>query len=127
MSGATTYTIVNDVTTIASKLPRFPTLESTAIMRHANSRKLKDYVFRPFYVKSALMWLIANNHLYKDVNIEYTTDQDWNDITASTVVPFLRLSDEDIIAIDESEEVPDTSNDQRVNLTGKFHSTILKN
>ena len=89
MSGATIYTIVNDVTTIASKLPQFPTLESTAIMRHVKSRKLKDYVFRPFYVKSALMCLIANNHLYKDVSIEYSTEQDWNDISASTVVPFL--------------------------------------
>ena len=88
MSGATTYTIVNDVTTIASRLPRFPTLETTAIMRHANSRKLKDYVFRLFYVKSALMWLIANNHLYKDIVIDYTTDQDWDDSSASTAVPF---------------------------------------
>lgn len=88
-------------------------------MRQANSKKLKDYVFRPYYVKSALMWLIANNHLYKDIDIDFTIDQGWDNSSVSTAVPFFALSEDDIRAIDESEEHSTKDNEQTSSSTGQ--------
>ena len=42
------YTIVNDLATISKKLPRIPTIESIAIIRHKNTKVTNDYTYRPY-------------------------------------------------------------------------------
>lgn len=118
MSGATTYTIINDVTSVAKKLPRFPTLESAAILRHVNGKKFKDYSYRLFHVKSALMWLKENNHLYKDIIAEYPDHLEWDDIAAVAEIPYLPLTDNDIRSIDDTSMSENDNVDETENLTG---------
>jgi hypothetical protein len=57
MNSGTCYTIVNDLASVAKKLPRMPTIESVAIIRHKNTRISKDYTYRPYTVFTALTWL----------------------------------------------------------------------
>jgi hypothetical protein len=103
MNGALSYTIVNDVTSIASKLPRMPTLESIAILRHSSGSKTKDYRYRPYLVKRALLWLQRNNHLYENITLEWPFVHNWDDPTATGEIPFLSLSDNDVNAINEND------------------------
>lgn len=73
---ASTYTIVNDITTVASCLPQLPTIHSFAILKYSNDVCDKELKYRPGVVKRALTWLKANNHLYKDVPMVYPNE--WN-------------------------------------------------
>jgi hypothetical protein len=54
LKGGTCYTIVNDLTSVAKQLPRMPTIDCTALMRHRNSTVGKDYTYRPYKIYSAL-------------------------------------------------------------------------
>ena len=65
--GATSFTVINDVTKIYKQLPVMPTPESTGILRAQNTRCTKDYTYRPDKVKKALLWLRKNNHLYAEL------------------------------------------------------------
>jgi hypothetical protein len=102
-NGALSYTIVNDVTLVASKLPRLPSITSIAILRHANGKNCRDYIYRPYYVKKALEWLVANNHLYSEIQLEWPVEHDWDNIGTECSFPFLPLTDNDIEAIDEND------------------------
>ena len=55
----------NDVIDIAKKLPN---LEGNAILRDHSAR---SHYFRPKEVREALLWLKANNPLYRDVTLEF--------------------------------------------------------
>jgi hypothetical protein len=69
---AKTYTIVNDLTRIASQLPHMPSLNDFAIMKYVNDDvKDKELKYRPKRVFEALQWLKKNNRLYKDIDIIY--------------------------------------------------------
>jgi hypothetical protein len=111
--GALSYTIVNDITSVARKLPRMPSVESTAILRHASNNKNKDYKFRPYYVKKALLWLKQNNHLYSNIAFEWPCEENWDDISGTSIAPYLPLSLSDINAIDD-----DKNEDNDGNITG---------
>jgi hypothetical protein len=54
MNSGTCYTIVNDLTSVAKKLSRMPTIESVIIIRHKNTAISKDYTYRPYTVFTAL-------------------------------------------------------------------------
>jgi hypothetical protein len=47
-----TYTIMNNVNTIAKRLPRRLTSADTAILRTKKGDVPKDYTFRPYYIRS---------------------------------------------------------------------------
>jgi len=81
---ANAYTIINDITTVASVLPQLPSLQTFAILRYTNDVCTKELKYRPGVVKRALDWLKANNHLYKDVTIRYPDH--WTDFSADTEV-----------------------------------------
>jgi hypothetical protein len=102
-NGALTYTIVNDVTSVARKLPRMPTVDTIAILRYGNGRNYKDYKYRPYYVKKALSWLISYNHLYRTTDIHWPDSIDWNDATTVIEAPLLPLTESDIRGLEEDD------------------------
>jgi hypothetical protein len=104
VNGALSYTIVNDITSIAQRLPRMPSIESIAILRHGSGGNAKDYRYRPYYVKKALEWLIANNHLYSRIEITWPDEVNWDDEFGSVEPPYLPLTENDIRAIDEDQD-----------------------
>ena len=65
----TTFTIVNDFATVNHQLPNLLSKDDIALFRHRSDKGHKDYVFSPFKVHRALIWLKQNNHLYKDVEL----------------------------------------------------------
>lgn len=71
---ANTYTIVNDVTTVASVLPQLPSIQTFAILRYTNEVCTKELKYRPGIVRRALEWLKRHNHLYKDITVKYPED-----------------------------------------------------
>lgn len=73
---AHTYNIVNDLTRVASQLPWLPTINSYAVLKYKNDVCVKELKYRPAIVKRALTWLKNNNHLYKDIAINYPPE--WN-------------------------------------------------
>lgn len=102
-NGALTYTIVNDITSVARKLPRMPTVDSIAILRYGSGKNCKDYKYRPFFVKRALNWLVAYNHLYSTIDIEWPDNIDWNDTANIRDAPLLPLSENDVRGLEAEE------------------------
>ena len=117
INGALSYTIVNDITSIALKLPRMPTLESIAILRHSSGSKTKDYTYRPYHVKRALLWLQSNNHLYENISLQWHSEHNWDDPTATGEIPYLSLSDDDVNAINENDTDNNTTNSTSSSIT----------
>lgn len=101
--GATTYTIVNDLTSVANTLPRKPDIDSFAILKRKRNgyNSSKEFTFRPSRVKDALLWLKLHNHLYKDVKLNWYHDVafTWADSTRNDV-PCLELDSDDEEGID---------------------------
>jgi hypothetical protein len=119
LKGGTCYTIINDLTSVAKELPRMPTIECTAILRHRKSTVSKDYTYRPSKVYSALNWLKINNHLYSDVDLVWSKDvMDWKNDNQAIDAPFIEVSDEEIIEIDEGFAEEDANNDHLTTNTG---------
>ena len=104
IKGATSYTIINDLTHIARSLPRLPSVDSIAILRQAKVSGNIDYKYRPYFVKKALIWLQFNNHLYKDVEYDWPEQHNWDDTNAVGEMPYLPPTEEDINAINENEK-----------------------
>jgi hypothetical protein len=101
--GATTYTIVNDLTSVAQQLPQCPDITTFAILRPQGGKSHKTLTYRPKKVKEALMWLKANNHLYQDVNIVFWEDLPQNahwDSNETLDIPHVELEDNDVAGID---------------------------
>ena len=119
INGALSYTIINDITSIALKLPRMPTLESIAILRHSSGSKTKDYSYRPYHVKRALLWLQSNNHLYENILLQWPSEHDWDDPNATGEIPYLSLSDNDVNAINENDSDNATNSTSRTISSGK--------
>jgi hypothetical protein len=97
----TTYYIVNDLASVASKLPRMPTIGDMAILRHKQGLKHTDFQFQPRKVLEAIFWLKQNNFLFRDVELEWTPEIDWNS-TEYHDPPFIPLSDEESKLIEAS-------------------------
>ena len=55
--GALSYTIVSDIALIAATLPRVPNIVEVAIMRNENGRVSRDYTYRPYYARLALLYI----------------------------------------------------------------------
>lgn len=75
---AHTYTIVNDLTTVASHLPWIPSLNTFAILKYKNEVCVKELKYRPAKVRAALMWLKEHNPLYKDIILQFP--EEWEDM-----------------------------------------------
>ena len=118
LNGALCYTIINDLTNIARSLPRMPSVESIAILRQASGKRNKDYSYRPYFVKMALIWLKENNHLYENISYNWPVQHNWDDINASGEVPYLPLTEDDISAIDENDCETSNGNGNMSNLSG---------
>lgn len=98
------YTIINDLTSVASCLPRMPSIEDIAVMRHLKSEIGKDYTYRPYKVYAALLWLKKNNHLYAQIDLVWGDDVlYWQDTLTNVDIPFIEITDE------ESNEYDDES------------------
>ena len=69
VTSSSTYTIINDLISILKQLPRMPSLESIAVMRHKNTPIGEDYTYRPNRVHRALTWLKRYNNLYADIDL----------------------------------------------------------
>ena len=100
--GGTCYTIINDLTSVAQQLPRMPTSDCIAILRHESTKLSKDYTYRPNRVYRALHWLKLHNHLYKNVELIFPCDSvDWENDISDVDIPFVDISNEEIIEINE--------------------------
>jgi hypothetical protein len=96
MNTGTCNTIVNDLASVAKKLPRMPTIESIAIIRHKNSKVSSDYTYRPYRVFTALTWLKKNNHLYEGVELDWPNNVlDWQNKNSVVEPPHIDLTDEE--------------------------------
>ena len=104
--GATCYTIINDLTSVAKELPRMPTVNSTAVLRHVNTKLSKEYTYRPNRIYNALNWLKRNNHLYADVKLKWSPEiLDWANNSECVDIPFIDVTDEEELEIDEGSVV----------------------
>ena len=100
------YYIVNDIIDITTKLPWNINEKDFAILRSIKSTgKLKDYYYRPSKVLAALNFLIANNHLYKDISIDMTVFTSRN-VDPESNLPILLECTMDITG-EESNELDD--------------------
>ena len=104
----TTYFIINDLASIAEQLPRMPCFQTTCILRHKKDATHTDYQFRPKKVVEALYWLKTNNFLYKDIDLKWTPDIDWESHGFHNI-PFIELSDDDVNSLDMAQN--DTTDD----------------
>lgn len=101
---ANTYTIVNDVTKVASALPLLPSVHTFAILKYTNDVCVRELKYRPGVVRRALTWLKANNHLYKDVPVHYP--EEWSALDMnSEIEPECMIIDEEEEAAIQSEPV----------------------
>ena len=97
MKGCTCYTIINDLASVAKRLPRMPSIEDTAILRHKKDLIGKDYTYRPFKVFSALNWLKKHNHLYEEVDLVWPMDiLFWQSTVCPVDIPFIEITDDDL-------------------------------
>ena len=102
LRGGSCYTIINDLTSVAQQLPRMPTPDCIAILRHESTKLSKDYTYRPNRVYRALHWLKVHNHLYEHVMLVFPCDiVDWENNVANVDISFVEMSDEEIVEIDE--------------------------
>ena len=100
--GATCYTIINDLTSVAKELPRMPSIDCTAVLRHNSTKLCKDYTYRPNRVYRALNWLKLNNHLYEDIVLKWSSEiMDWANNSECIDIPFIEISDDEKHEIDE--------------------------
>jgi hypothetical protein len=104
-----TYTIMNNVNTIAKRLPRRLTSADIAILRTKKGDVPKDYTFRPYYVVRALLWLKRHNKYFQDIEIdipvEWKTGVDGIYSRASFVVDSILLDESDAAAVESGQAV----------------------
>lgn len=81
---AHSYTIVNDLTAVAARLPWLPSINTYAILKYKNDVCVKELRYRPGVVRKALTWLKKYNHLYGDVHIAYP--EDWDSLDADAEI-----------------------------------------
>lgn len=110
--GATCYTIINDLTSVAKELPCMPTVDCTAVLRHVNTKLSKAYTYRPSRVNRALNWLKRNNHLYEGVKLVWSSAViDWANNCECIDIPFIEVSDAEEFEIDEGQQEPSVPGD----------------
>ena len=101
VKSSSTYTIINDLTSVSNQLPRMPTLESIAVMRHKNTPIGKEYTYRPYRVYRALIWLKKFNHLYSNIDLVWGDDIRYWQVTETSIdIPFIEISDAEVSDID---------------------------
>jgi hypothetical protein len=121
VKGGTSYTIINDLTSVAKYLPRMPSIEDTAVMRHRRTDVGKEYKYRPFRVYSALNWLKEHNHLYCDIEIIWPINvKYWQETTSPVDIPFIELTDDEECDIDGSNAAVDEVSDEYSTNTGIY-------
>ena len=119
VKGGTSYTIINDLTSVAKYLPRMPSIEDTAVMRHRRTDVGKEYKYRPFRVYSALNWLKEHNHLYCDIEIIWPINvKYWQETTIPVDIPFIELTDDEDCDIDGGNVADDEVSDEYTTNTG---------
>lgn len=112
-STSPTYTIYNNVNSIAEQLPRKFSPTEAAILRTTRGKVPKDYTFRPYYVIRALRWLKENNRLYADIQI--VIPEEWHQPDGELVedalpVDTIELTEEESNAVEHGDEVVDHTN-----------------
>jgi len=109
----TFYTIVNeDLVDVCEILPRIPSHNEFAILRHRGADFIHDFKYRPAKVLSALNWLRKNNHLYHPEKIG--VDESLLDLSSSNIYleqPYFEIDDEEAEAMqfDEARSMPSTN------------------
>ena len=123
-----TYTIINNVNTIAGKLPRHLSDTDFAILRSFQGTISKDFTFRPAVVMRALYWLKENNHLYAKVDLEipqtWSADAGVFDISEISIAT-IDLSEEDTAVIDEGNDIVDQSDHSGHEASGTASDLLL--
>ena len=118
--------VVNDLASIARKLPRMPIIETIAILRHKNTKISKDYTYRPFKIITALTWLKKNNHLYEKIKFEWPNNTiDWHDKHAVIETPYIELTDDEENEINEQNGADDDSDGTPSTNPGMEYTEIL--
>jgi hypothetical protein len=127
MKGGTSYTIVNDLTSVAKFLPRMPSIEDTAIMRHKKTVVGKEYTYRPFRVYSALNWLKKHNHLYDEIEIKWPINvKYWQKTTLPIDIPFIELTDDEDCDINCGDEQEEEISDEYTTNTGMYIFLLME-
>ena len=108
-----TYTIYNNVNSIAEQLPRKPSPTEAAILRTTRGKVPKDYTFRPYYVIRALRWLKENNRLY--ANVQIVIPKEWRQPDGELVeealpVDTIELSEEESNDVEHGDGAVDHTN-----------------
>ena len=113
LKACTSYTIINDLTRVSQVLPRMPSIEDTAIMRHSRSSVGKDYTYRPFKVYTALCWLKKNNHLYSPIDLDWGSDVSfWTETLSEVDVPFIEITDDDVNDLFNGSDEDESTSDE---------------
>ena len=102
--GGTTYVVVNDLTSMALQLPVMPTQSMIAILRVSKpNQSQRDYKYRPYFVKRALLWLKQHNFLYHDISLVFPEILEGFSWESSEPLdcPSIPLSEDDIQCIQE--------------------------
>jgi hypothetical protein len=91
-SNTTVFSVLNDLVEVATSLPTKPTIDLVAVIRTSNTNLPGEFIYSPYKVHKALLWLSINNFLYKDkVHLEVLVDKD-----VEEEVPSIIASDEDL-------------------------------
>jgi hypothetical protein len=118
--GGVNYTIINDLANVCEHLPRMPTTETVATLRHKNGVKSADYTYRPYRIQVALKWLVEHNHLYQHLKIHFPDEWPVNpDPCLVLDAPFMELDDDDVTELDNDIALKSIVQPPSTN-TGKF-------
>lgn len=121
VKGGTSYTIINDLSSVAKFLPRMPSIEDIAVMRHKKTVVGRDYTYRPFRVYSALNWLKEHNHLYADVELKWHDNvKYWQDTISPVDIPYIEITDEEVLDIDNDTNEDGIASDDYTTNPGTF-------
>jgi hypothetical protein len=93
----TVFSILNDLHSVASVLPRLLSINDVAFMRSADSQSNVEFQYSPQLVLNALEWLAENNELYKNKFVQPVGDE-WARGGQDTAIPmaFIPLTPADL-------------------------------
>ena len=97
------FSIVNDITRVATSLPSMPTIDEFAVLRYVKDGEETELKYRSNRVRNALNWLKQNNHLYQNVIIVYP--EAWNhlqDLDHSIEIESMPVDEEDAALLKEA-------------------------
>jgi len=115
ISRSKSWCIINKLIRVAHELPRPLCDTGIAFVKTSSNPTASEYKYRPHKVFNALTWLKDNNHLYADINLNFTRWENVNDPN------LYRYGEEEILQPDvgrEADRLDDSAEGNAANRNG---------